>query len=139
MSNELMPPMAFNKEEGIRAVVEQIDWGSNSVFVTYPNPDGGVRIGDFWDFGECEISPFVCPDKNGDKVYGGSKVKRVPYTGDPNPHPYQTEGRTGTVAWHHGFLQWCFLDDKTNHMDDLVDSEIFEDGIELIKEPDHDN
>ncbi len=77
---------------------------------------------------------FVCLDKTGDKVFAGDRIKRVPYTGDPNPLAYQTEGRTGTVAWHYGFLQWCFLDDKTQHMDDLVDSEIFEDGIDLIKE-----
>ncbi len=74
MSNEPKPPMAFNKSEGIRAEVQQIDWGSHSVFVTYPNPDGGMRIGDFWDFSECEILPFVCPDKNGDKVFAGDKV-----------------------------------------------------------------
>ena len=74
MSNELLPPMAFNKSEGIRAEVKQIDWASHSVFVTYPHPDGGMRIGDFWDFSECEIFPFVCLDKNGDKVFAGDEV-----------------------------------------------------------------
>ena len=83
--------------------------------------------------------PFVCKDKNGKDVFAGDRIKRVPYEGDPNPKPYQTEGRTGTVAWHHGFLQWCFLDDRTHHLDDLVDSEIFEAGIELIVEDKNDD
>ena len=78
------------------------------------------------------VGQYVCNDKDGNEVYKGSRVKRVPYEGDPNPKPYQTEGRTGTVAWHHGFLQWCFLDDQTHHLDDLVDSEVFEMGLELI-------
>ena len=80
---------------------------------------------------------FVTKDKNGKDVFADDKIKRVPYEGDPNPKPYQTEGRTGTVAWHHGFLQWCFLDDRTHHLDDLVDSEIFEAGIELIEDKDN--
>ncbi len=78
------------------------------------------------------VGQYVCNDKNGNEVYRGSRVKRVPYKGDPDPKPYQTEGRTGTVAWHHGFLRWCFLDDQTGHLDDLVDSEVFEMGLELI-------
>jgi len=55
MSNELVPPRAYHKTEKITAKVSQIDWESKHVFVTYPNPDGGIRIGDFWSFDEIEL------------------------------------------------------------------------------------
>ena len=109
MSNEPKPPMAFNKSEGIRAKVEQIDWGSNSVFVTYPNPDGGMRIGDFWQFDECEIFPFVRLDKNGDKVYAGDRVRIGPsedMCGEVRLGGAMIETKSHLVRWdtwaHHG-------------------------------------
>lgn len=75
MENRPKPPIAINKASKVRAEVRQIDWGSHSVFVTFPNPDGDIDIGDFWDFDECDIFPAVCYDKNKNPVYAGDKAK----------------------------------------------------------------
>ncbi len=73
MSNE--PPRAFNKKENITAEVIIIDWHTESVCVGYRDHEGEVVAGVFWDFDECEIIPYVCPDKNGDKVFAGDRAK----------------------------------------------------------------
>lgn len=80
-----------------------------------------------------EARPFVCLDKNKKEVFKGDRIKRVNYTGDPQPR--EKAGREGIVVWHHGFLQWSLKVGSENiyDMEDLVDSEIFEDGIELIE------
>lgn len=70
MSDKLLPPRAFNKKQKITATVEQIDWQSRHVFVTFVNSNGD-KEGDFWAFNECDIHWFICLDKNGGKVYAG--------------------------------------------------------------------
>lgn len=82
----------------------------------------------------CSYHPFVTKDKNGKDVFAGDKVKRVNYTGDPQPR--EKAEQEGIVVWHHGFLQWSLKIGSENsyHLEDLADSEIFEDGIELIEE-----
>ena len=84
---------------------------------------------------DLSMHPFVCNDKNGEKVFARDRVKRVTAEGDPKPS--RKAGRTGTIVWHHGFLQWNFLDDKKQQLEDLADSEIFEAEIELIKDKDN--
>ena len=129
MSNEPKPPMAFNKSEGIRAKVEQIDWGSRTVFVTYPNPDGGVRIGDFWDFSVCEILPFVCLDKSEDKVFAGDNIRgwirrQCRNIEDPDHDD-------GVMSWDARGLVWRL---KTDSFQKSIMHNY--DCIELIKEDD---
>ena len=82
--------------------------------------------------------PFVTKDKNGKDVFAGDKIRRVNYTGDPKPR--ENAGEEGVVVWHHGFLQWSLKVGSENSylLNDLADSEIFEDGIELIEAKDND-
>lgn len=129
MSEELKAPRARQKTENITAEVSQIDWESRHVFVTYPNPDGGVRIGDFWSFDDCEIFPFIRLDKNGDKVFAGDKVLMMDKAG---------RGEFRCIAELGGYL-------KAREKDTLVekwaavwlDDRDFNGEIELIKEAEH--
>lgn len=89
------------------------------------------------DTDELKRLPYVCDDKNGEKVFAGDKVKRV--TAEGCPQKSRKDGRIGTIVWHHGFLQWSLKVGSENsyNLENLADSEIFEAEIELLKEQDN--